>query len=47
MIADEKVYIFYGGTGPINGKFVKVESMKKMETHMFLKTVEEFESPAS
>ncbi|CAG5082333.1 Oidioi.mRNA.OKI2018_I69.PAR.g10098.t1.cds [Oikopleura dioica] len=47
MVADGEIYIFYGGTGPIHGKFVKVKSTKKMETHMFLETVEEFERPAS
>ena len=47
MVADGEIYIFYGGTGPIHGKFVKVKSTKKMETHMFLETVEEFEPPAS
>jgi len=46
MVEDGLIYIYYGAKGMHDGKFIKVKSLKKMETHMFLTTVENFEQPA-
>ena len=43
MVDEGLINIYYAATGLHDGKFIKVKSTKKMETHMFLTTVENFE----
>ena len=46
MVEDGQIYIYYGGFGMGDGKLVKVKSMEKMETHMFLRAEVDFKEPA-
>ena len=46
MIDDGILYIYYGARNMHDGKFLKVQSMRKMETHMFLTTAEKFDDQA-